>query len=336
MGLARGIQLRGLLREYEFSGGPRHAVTVPAGPDGRPGERVLVPSRNAWNSEISRDGARHDCQAFLTRHGSLLLVVCLGRVTERGDPWSSAYRTIDEMSRMRTRRGVLPPQDANVAGMPAVKYAFGQGNGQTQYEWKFDHDGWLFVAGIIVRPNDDEALAVGERALSTWQWQSEVTVEASIDSTKAIGALNFTRTIRAVPEVVRQVLRTLEGQAAMRAPLVDAFVVPRRPADLGERFAFVKIANGCRRTTLLELLDVTPGQSLVTWNPLGQDENFRIRYELQPLPLRGETNVTVTVQYSVSPDAAAASRQRAAADRAVRGTLERLQSTAESAIERTA
>lgn len=339
MSVVRGVQLRRLLKEYKFTGGLSHAVTVPAGPDGRPGERLLVPSLNAWNGEISRDGARHDCQVFVSRRGGRLLIVCLGRVSDRGDPWSSADRTIDSVSRLRTRSGVLPPEASAIAGLPAVKYAIGQSNGNTQYEWKFDYQGWLYVAGIVVRPDDEDGLQLGERALSTWQWQSEVAVDPMPPAEAApIGRLHFTRTIRATPATVWTVLRTLEGQAAMRAPLVDAFVVPRRPSDLGDRFAFVKVKDGCRRTSLVEVLEEVSLQRLATWDPHGPDHNFRIIFELQPLPLRDETNVTATVHYSVSSDPAAALRQRGAADRAVQAALHRLRTTAEAAtpISRTA
>jgi uncharacterized protein YndB with AHSA1/START domain len=321
-----------MLKEYGFTGRLSHSVTVPAGPDGRPGERLLLPSRNAWNSEISRDGARHDCQALLTRRGSLLLVVCLGRVSDRGDPWVSAYHAIDSSSRMRTRSGVLAPEADAVAGLPAVKYALGQRNGETLYEWKFDQEGWLYAVGILMRPGDAAALEIGRRALSMWRWQSEVVVtEPILPTPKTAGALHFTRTINASPEVVWTVLRTLEGQAALRAPVADAFVVAQRAHDLGERFAFVSEHERCRRTTLVEVLEESPLQHLVTWNPHNRDENFRLAFQLRPLPLRGETSVTVTVQYSVSDDHKAALRQRIAADRVVVGILHRLKTIAERA-----
>src|SRR4051812_13157678 len=145
-----------LLRQYQFSGELTHGVTVPAGPDGRPGERLLLPSRNAWNSEISRDGARNDCQAILSRRGSLLLVVCLGPVSERRNPWESAHYSIDAVvNRVQTRSLEGAPERTKLAGEDAVKYVIGERNGRRQHEWKLARNGWLYAAGILVQPGDD-------------------------------------------------------------------------------------------------------------------------------------------------------------------------------------
>jgi len=304
---------------------------VPAGPDGRPGERLLLPSLNAYDSGISRDGARHDCQAFLTRKGSLLLVVCLGRVSDRSDAWSSARHTIEAVTRIRTRSCVVSPEASDVAGMPAVHYALAQRNGETLYEWKFERDGWLYAAGILARPRDKKALAAGRLALNTWQWQSEVSTEPEPEIEKSVGLVLLTRTIDATPDHVWARLRTLEGQAALRRGLIDSFVVPPLSTDAGERFAFVYQQKNCRRTRLLEILSEEPLKQLVVWDPHTPDRHMRITYDLQDLPLRRHTNVTLSVQYSVAADASAAAAQRATANRTIDETLHRLQASAEQA-----
>src|SRR3954471_5128205 len=116
VGLSGALRRHRLLRQYGFTGQLTHTVTVPTGPDGRPGERLLLPSRNAWNGEITPDGARHDCQVILSRRCSLLLVVCLGPVSERGDAWASANFSIDAIvTRLRTRSLESPPERTTLA-----------------------------------------------------------------------------------------------------------------------------------------------------------------------------------------------------------------------------
>jgi hypothetical protein len=56
-------------------------------------------------------------------------------------------------------------------------------------------------------------------------------------------------------------------------------------------------------------------------------------FELTSLPLRGETNVTTTVQYAVSSDEGEALRQRSAAERLVEETLRRLQAMKEQPLD---
>ncbi|HVT65598.1 MAG TPA: SRPBCC domain-containing protein [Mycobacteriales bacterium] len=284
-----------------------------------------MPSRNAWNSEISRDGARHDCQALLSRRGSRLQVVCLGPVAERGNAWESAHHTIDSViNRVQTRSLEEAPERTELGGEEAIRYVIGERNGRRLHEWKLAREGWSFAVGILVQPDDRAALSLGQQALATWQWQSEVVVADAAPSNQPVAELNITRTVPAPPGDVWNVLRTLEGQAALQGPLVKAFKVPRRPDDLGDRYAFVKQRKGYRRTSFLEVIEEHPPVRLVMSDPYGRYEHLRMIFELTPLPLRGETNVTLTLQYAASIDRQDALRQRGVAEQFVEQVLIRL------------
>lgn len=74
--------------------GAEHEIVVSPGPDGRPGERLIAPSPSLWRPRVV-PGGRNDFSAFLDREGSTLQGVCLGRVTERGDPEISARDTVE-------------------------------------------------------------------------------------------------------------------------------------------------------------------------------------------------------------------------------------------------
>jgi hypothetical protein len=134
-----------------------------------PGERLLAPSLSFYAPRMTPDNRREDLRVLITSAGSTLWVVCLGRVSEKGDPLSSARYTLTRLDPFAEPTAIEPE---TVAGEAGVRYRIRLKGNRCLIEWKFAHAGWLYVAGALVYKNDDEAKAE-DRArdvLSTWQW----------------------------------------------------------------------------------------------------------------------------------------------------------------------
>lgn len=164
--------IRRLKRETGFDPAASHEIVVPAGPGERPGERVMAPSRSAHPPRLTPDRAREDFRVIVGRGGSSLAAVCLGPVNERGDPDSSVEYSLNSIAGRLGDPEVghrLP--DAKVAGIHALRYRIRLPSA-TLDEWKFAHDGWLYVAGVLwTRPDrENDVLATGQRVLDTWTW----------------------------------------------------------------------------------------------------------------------------------------------------------------------
>jgi hypothetical protein len=157
-------------RAYRFSSVLEHEHVVPPGPDGMPGERLLAPSRSFYAPRMTPDNCREDLQVVITPAGSTLAVVCFGRVSEEGDPLSSARYTLMRVSPFLDPEAVIEPE--TVAGEAGVRYRQPLKAYRCLIEWKFAHAGWLYAAGALVYKNDDEAKAEdrAREVLSTWQW----------------------------------------------------------------------------------------------------------------------------------------------------------------------
>jgi hypothetical protein len=157
-------------RAYRFSPALEHEHVVPPGPDGMPGERLWAPSRSFHPPRMTLDNCREDLRVLITPKGSTLGVVCFGRISEKGDPLSSARYTLTRAPPFLDPEEVIEPD--TVAGEAAVRYREPLNTYRCLIEWKFAHAGWLYAAGALVYKNDDEAEAE-DRArdiLSTWQW----------------------------------------------------------------------------------------------------------------------------------------------------------------------
>lgn len=168
--------LRQLKRETGFDPSASHEVVVPPGPSGRPGERVWAPSRSGHPPRLTPDLAREDFRVFIRRDGSYLGAVCLGPTSERGDVDESAEQTMNSfVGRTGDPRLVQPLPDGAVAGARARRYRIEFAR-TTLDEWKFEHAGWLYVAGILRRGRyrDDGLIDAGQRVLDTWTWLSPV------------------------------------------------------------------------------------------------------------------------------------------------------------------
>ncbi len=102
---------------------------------------------------------------------SVVQVVCLGPTHVRGNVWNSTIHTLNGISSKRTGQILAPPQPSTMAGLAALRYELRIGS-RRLIEWKFECYGWLYVAGILLHPDDDPAAieAKGLAVLSTWQW----------------------------------------------------------------------------------------------------------------------------------------------------------------------
>jgi hypothetical protein len=118
---------------------------------------------------LGPDGSRSDFRFLMSRRGSSFGAVCLGPVTERGQPFEAAGRRAQEFVARGWEATELEPQA--VAGEDAWRnrVTFPR---SVLVDWLFARGGWLFAAGVLCRAGDREAAMV-ERALivlSTWVW----------------------------------------------------------------------------------------------------------------------------------------------------------------------
>jgi hypothetical protein len=155
-------------RAYSFSTALEHEHVVPPGPEGMPGERLLAPSRSFYPPRMTIDNCREDLRVLITPAGSTLGVVCFGRVSDKGDPLSSARYSLTRVAPDLDPDEVIEP--ATVAGELGVRYRRPLNVYRCLIEWKFAYDGWLYAAGALVRKNEAEAEARARDILATWQW----------------------------------------------------------------------------------------------------------------------------------------------------------------------
>jgi hypothetical protein len=157
-------------RAYRFSSALEHEHFVPPGSNGMPGERLRAPSLSFYPPRMTVDNCREDLRVLITPAGSTLGVVCFGRVSEMGDPVSSARYSLSRSAPFLDPDAVIGP--ATVAGEAGVRYRRPLNVYRSLIEWKFAHAGWLYAAGALVYKNDDEAKAENRArdVLSTWQW----------------------------------------------------------------------------------------------------------------------------------------------------------------------
>lgn len=168
--------LRASWQRRTFKEGAGHEIVVAPGPDGRPGERLVAPSPSLYGPTVvpgARNafsvGARNDFSVFLDSNGSTLQAVCVGRVAERGDPERSARDTLDHFW-AKGWVALQPTAVERIAGEEAFRYSADIPSGRLT-EWKFAHDGWLYVVGSMNHAPDDAATVMRARqALDSWEW----------------------------------------------------------------------------------------------------------------------------------------------------------------------
>jgi hypothetical protein len=161
-----GLWLSNLKRRTAFADAFVHEVVVPRGPDGRPGERLLAPSRSIYPPTMARDDSRCDFRVVIGERGSTFAAVCLGTVADRGDPYATSVSVKDKWE--------FPCSavvEDEVAGLPAYRYRLSI-NEKSLTEWKFAREGWLYVVGMLCTRGDDELDMAGRsrRVLDSWRW----------------------------------------------------------------------------------------------------------------------------------------------------------------------
>jgi hypothetical protein len=160
------LSLSNLKRKTEFADACVHAVVVPRGPDGRPGEKVLATSKPVHPPTVGPDGSRNDFMVVVGARGSTLAAVCLGTVENRGDPYETSVAVQDKWE--------FPCSavvEDEVAGLPAYRYRLTI-NEKSLTEWKFAREGWLYAVGLLCTRDDDELDMAGRsrRILDSWRW----------------------------------------------------------------------------------------------------------------------------------------------------------------------
>jgi hypothetical protein len=176
--ISRRSAARRLQRQTGFRDGSlTHDLLVTPGPGSRPGERLKVSSMSVTPVRVGPDGTRHDFQVLVDRHGTLLTGLCLKRIESPNaaeeSAWSLVARFVQEGFDGTSE--ILPDE---IAGERAYRYGVTLRMGRLT-EWKFAHDGWLFVVGLLVRGPTRDTETAHQRAramLASWQWTSDAAV----------------------------------------------------------------------------------------------------------------------------------------------------------------
>lgn len=132
---------------------------------------------SATPTRVGPDGTRHDFQVLVDRHVTLLTGLCLKRVETASAAEESAWR----LATRWIREGFDGTSDVildEIAGERAYRYGVTLRTGRLT-EWKFAHDGWLFVVGLLVRAPTNDADTAHQRAramLASWEWVSDPAV----------------------------------------------------------------------------------------------------------------------------------------------------------------
>jgi hypothetical protein len=145
-------------------------IVVQPGPDGRPGERLVVPGRPLWRPKVVHGASRSDFGVVIDRHGSALNGVCVGHVAERGEPGPSARETLEYFWE-KGWTDLTPVSVEEIGGEEAFRYHAALPRGTRLTEWKFAHAGWLYAVGVLNHAPDDSLTVMRvRRALDSWEW----------------------------------------------------------------------------------------------------------------------------------------------------------------------
>jgi hypothetical protein len=165
--IARGIKAK---RSMGYTGVLEHDIVVPSDADGRPGSRLVAPSRSPYLGVINSDGSRSEF-VVLIGASSALQAVCFGPADDRRNLESRCELAINSIEMIDAGRCIAQPTPATIAGLPALTYKIRLTRGRLLIEWKFDCQGWYFGAGIVQSTRDgEEAIALGLASLATWTW----------------------------------------------------------------------------------------------------------------------------------------------------------------------
>lgn len=155
-------------RRHAYSERLIHEVVVSSGPDGRPGERLLATSRSIYQTRMCPDDSREDFRILVGRR-STLAVVCFSPDSARAGPDQHARQAVRNLTLPGDAQSAIVAE--HVAGEAAASYRIVR-NLAVLTEWVFAHDGWLFAAGVLCHPDDDEHETVdrARAVLASWRW----------------------------------------------------------------------------------------------------------------------------------------------------------------------
>lgn len=161
--------LRAYCQRKTFREGAEHQIVVAPGPDGRPGERLVAPSRSL-HKPSGFPGPRNDFRVLLDSSGSTLSAVCLGLVAERGEPERTARETLEHYW-SKGWVALKPTTLDRIGGEDAFRYSAVLPNGTGLTEWQLAHGGWLYIVGALQR-GAEEAVTIrrAEQVLESWEW----------------------------------------------------------------------------------------------------------------------------------------------------------------------
>lgn len=160
------------LRRMKFTGALTNCVTVPAGPAGRPGEQVRLPSRSPYIGVINADDSRSDFFGYLSQNGSAINAVVFRAELTPSTPQEHAMFAISSMLGMGAVTLLEAPRPEAILGQPGVRYSYRLNSGNTVNEWKFIRDGWMYALGMQIVPRDDPEVVeqMFKGVIDTWIW----------------------------------------------------------------------------------------------------------------------------------------------------------------------
>ena len=160
------------MREMRFTDGSlEHEVVVEPWADGRPGERLLAPSRTGHPPRMCPDGTREDFQVVLDERASVLAAVCLRRIEPDEHVEESGWTALKRMLDFGFD-GTFELDRTTIAGEEAYGYTVLMPR-STLTDWKLAHAGWLYVVGTVSVADPAvhaEALRRARESLATWTW----------------------------------------------------------------------------------------------------------------------------------------------------------------------
>src|SRR5450759_3812112 len=127
--IARGIKAK---RSMGYTGVLEHDIVVPSDADGRPGSRLIAPSRSPYLGVINSDGSRSEF-VVLIGASSALQAVCFGPADDRRNLESRCELAINSIEMIGAGRCIAQPTPATIAGLPALTYKIRLTRGPVSY-----------------------------------------------------------------------------------------------------------------------------------------------------------------------------------------------------------
>lgn len=134
---------------------------------GAPGEQFWAPGPAWWPSRGDpATTSRSDATIRLTATAAIL-VVCVGRVADRGAAHERPHRAAAEMPDAVRQIGPVVRVETGAGTAYRLTMDFGASR---VTDWHLDHEGWGFVVGFLRKPQDEQLGAVMEHVFASWRW----------------------------------------------------------------------------------------------------------------------------------------------------------------------